>query len=544
MSATLPAHHAERAARYRQAGWWSTQPVPRLLTRHALSAPGNIALTDGRGSMRYDELERVVQGLACALWALGLRPGDVLAIQLPNQREFAWFQQAAARIGVAYLPLTPNLRAGDLHYQLETANAAALVIPSEHRGFDHVAMAAELRERLPKLREIFVVGERVPAWARAVDALVEQAWEQRHGAVVDALRVDADALRAILFTSGTESNPKGVLHSWNTLSYPLRLHRHYFGLGYDDAIYTPSPVGHGTGAIFGVELALFVGARIVFEEQWNAQTALQSIAREKCTMMWGATTFYTDLVAAAQASALKPARFRYAFSAGAPIPRDLVLRVRECLGARLVAAFGQSEGQNITINRADDGIERITSSDGRFNPGIDYRIVDAEGRALPTGEPGEIVYRGPNVCLGYLDAGHTAAAFDDEGYIRSGDLGIVDADGYLRIVGRRKEIIIRGGENISPREIEDLLYRAPGVAEVAVIGLPDERLGQRACAVVVPAAGAAPTLAKLIDFLRDRQVAKFKYPERLELVSELPRTASGKVRKEVLRKRILGEAAS
>lgn len=540
MNTVLPTHHQPRADAYRRAGWWQTAPVSSSLREHARLAPSRIALVDRFGTLSYGELEHAVQRLACALWAHGLRPGQVLALQLPNRREFVLFQQAAARLGIAYLPLIPQLRSAELLDQLKRTRAAALVVPAQYRGFDHLTMATDLQIQMPDLK-VFVTDTSVPvpAGTIAVDSLLDAPWEHKHADAVEAIVVDPDALRAILFTSGTESRPKGVLHNWNTLHYPLRLHRELFTLGHDDAVYTCSPVGHGTGAIFGVELALYVGAKLVLEEQWNADGALQTLAREGCSMMWGATTFYTDLVAAAETAGIATPQFRYAFSAGAPIPRDLVLQVRERLGAQLIAAYGQSEGQNIAINRPDDPLDKITGSDGRFNPGIEYKLVDNERQAVAAGDAGEIAYRGPNVCLGYLDDEHTAAAFDAEGFVYSGDLGVIDADGYLRIVGRRKEIIIRGGENISPREIEDLLFGAPGIAEISVVGLPDERLGQRACAVVVTQADTVVTLQTLIEHLAQRQIAKFKYPERLVIAASLPRTASGKVQKEVLRRQIL-----
>jgi len=346
-------------------------------------------------------------------------------------------------------------------------------------------------------------------------------------------------VRQIIFTSGTESKPKAVLHSHNTLLFPLRNHTRLFNFVRDDVVFTPSPVGHGTGAVFGVELALYFGGTVVLMDGWNAARAVEVIARERCSLMWGATTFFSDLVNAPNLNSHDLSRFRLLLTAGAPIPRALVQQVAERTRGQLVSAYGQSEGQNITITRLDDPLEKITGSDGKFQEGVEYKLVDSQGNSVGVGEEGEILYRGPNLCLGYLEPEHNRNAFTEDGYIRSGDLGIVDADGYLRIVGRRKEIIIRGGENISPAEVENYLFKHPAIASLAVVGLPDERLGQRACAAVIPRPGQSVTLEDMIDFMAAQGVAKFKYPERLVVVDHLPRTLTGKVQRDVLRDMIL-----
>jgi non-ribosomal peptide synthetase component E (peptide arylation enzyme) len=534
LNTTLPPHHQPFAEHYRNAGHWRREPVPNTLRQWARTTPDRIAVTDRLGALDYAALEHAVQRAACGLWSLGVRPGDVVALQLPNWREFVVFQQAAARIGAAYLLMIPQLRSADIEYVLGISGAVAVVIPDEYRGFAYQPMLEELRPRLPKLRHVFVAGKAAGS-STGIDAFLAEDWESRHGAEVDALEIDPDAVRQIVFTSGTEARPKGVCHSYNTAFYPLYLHREYFGLGPDDAIFTCSTVGHGTGAHFGVELGLFLGGKVVLQEKWDPAEAVATIARERCTMMWGATTFYSDLVSAPNLAEHDLSSFRLACSAGAPIPRVLLQQVQDRIGATLVAAFGQSEGNNISINRPGDPPEKVAGFDGRINLGIEVKTTDVDRQTLPSGEAGELAYRGPNVCLGYLDPEHTARAFDADGFIYSGDLVQIDADGYLKVVGRRKDIIIRGGENISPLEIEDILYRHPAVADVAVIAVPDVRLGQRACAVVILKPDAHLTQADVISHFAAMQVAKFKTPEYLEIVAEFPRTASGKVRKEVLR---------
>lgn len=539
----LPAHHRPHAERYRRNGWWSSEKLPDGLARFAAAEPDRIAVVDRTRRLTYAAFDALVTRAAAGLWAAGVRPGDVIGIQLPNWAEFAVFQQAAVRLGVVYLPLIPQLREADLGYLLDIVRARLLVIPATYRGFDHTGMVPAIRAAVPSLEKVLVVGGN-RAEADSAEAFLETPWENAHGADVASVVRNPDSVRIISFTSGTESKPKAVQHSHNSMLYPLRNHSRLFGFGRDDVIFTPSPVGHSTGAVFGVELGLHFGGTVVLMDGWSGERAVELIAREGCTVMWGATTFYNDLVDAPNLADHDLSRFRLLCTAGAPIPRALVTRVGERIGGRLVTAYGQSEGNNIAITRLDDPVEKITGSDGAFQEGVEYRLVDKDGRIVGAGEEGEIFYRGPNLCMGYLDPEHNARAFAPDGFIASGDLGIVDADGYLRIVGRRKEIIIRGGENISPAEIEDYLFKHPKIASVAVVGLPDERLGQRACAAVIPRDGAAVTLPEIVDFMAGMGVAKFKYPERLVLVSELPRTLSGKVQRDVLRDRILAGPAS
>ena len=539
---TLPGHHAAHAARYKQLAYWSAAAVPDTLGAAARDHPAKTALIDRDCAVSYAELDRIVRRLAAGLYACGVRRGDVVALQLPNWKEFVYFQQAVARIGATYLPLIPQLRAREMEFILRTSKAVAAVVPANYRGFDHAAMLASLRPKLAALRDIYVVGGPAPSGSIAVDEFLAREWAREAAAAVEDIVVWPDEVRALFFTSGTEANPKGVLHSYNTLAYPFRIHARDFGLASGDALFVCSPVGHATGCVFGVEFGLFIGAKIVLKDTWNPQEAMELIASERCTQMWGATTFFSDLVDAVEHFPGDLSCLRLLCSGGAPIPRELVRQVRERIGGQLVAAYGSTEGMNVTINRLDDPAEKVAGSDGRFNPGIDCKLVDEARQPQPAGSAGEIAYRGPNVCLGYLDAEQTARSFDADGYFHSGDLGVVDTDGYLRVVGRKKEIIIRGGETISPAEIEDILYRHPKISGVAVFGLPDQRLGESACAAIIPKPGATVTLEELTQFLREQGVAKFKFPERVEIVSEFPRTPTGKLRRNALRDDMLKRA--
>jgi len=523
----LPPHHAAQAARYCQQGYWRAEPVPDHLREGAERRPHALALVDRIGSMTYAELDRAADSVAAFLASRGVGPGDAVGIQLPNTRSFAVVQQAAIRLGAAYVPLLPQLREGDLAYMLDVAKVSVLVVPTLWRNFDHREMAAALMKTLPGLRTVLVDGDVEPGSGLISLARIPPAR-------FFGKPLDPNALRDILFTSGTEAQPKGVLHSYNTQCFGLHRQIAAFGLGPDDVVMAASPVGHVTGAVNGVETALMIGGKVVLLDIWNPGEALDLFERERVTMMWGAATFFTDLVREQRAKPRDISAFRLALTAGAPVPRELVTAVGEVLGGNLLAAFGQSEGQNIALSRPTDPIERIIGYDGRIHDGIDFRLRGEDGEDRTIGR-GELIYRGPNLSLGYLERKHMAAAFESDGFIRSGDIGEVDADRYLRIVGRAKDIIIRGGENISPAEVEGLLFGHPAITAASVVGVPDERLGQHAVAVIVPAAGMKPTVADLTAWLAERNIAKFKWPEEVMLVDELPMTPSGKVRKDVLR---------
>ncbi len=536
----LGQHRASLAKAYKRAGYWLDSPVPNLIAESAKRVPERTALVDHYGRVTFRELHERVRRLASGLLAMGIGKGSVVAIQLPNRNEFVYFQQAVARIGCVYLPLIPQLRGRDMEFVLNASKAVALVVPDVYRDFDHIAMTEKLRPQLPHLRHLFVVGDKVSGNAIRVADFFGRDWESAFGEVVDDIVVGPDEIRALYFTSGTESKPKGVLHSYNTLTYPLRVHIRDFNFSSDDVVLVASPAGHATGSVYGVEFGVLIAAKIVFKENWNPEESVELVARERCTVMWGAPTFFADFVNASNVAEYTLSSLRVFFSGGAPCPRILVKQVQERIGCRLVVAYGSSEGGNVTISRPDDPPEQITATDGNPHPGVELKLVDADRKPLPPGEPGELAYRGPNVFLGYLDPEMTARSFDSEGFFYSGDMAVIRPDGYIRIVGRSKEIIIRGGENISPAEIEEVLCHHPKIKAVTLVGLPDERLGQRACAAIIPQDGQVITLQDVVQYLSDRDVAKFKVPERVELFSDFPRSATGKIQKNVLRDRILG----
>jgi acyl-CoA synthetase (AMP-forming)/AMP-acid ligase II len=314
------------------------------------------------------------------------------------------------------------------------------------------------------------------------------------------------------------------------------------GLCDDDVVWMPSPIGHSTGFNYGVRVALYHGLTLVLQDTWSAEVAASLIERFGCTYTVAATTFLGDLLQYASEHAVDMSSMRMFNSGGAPVPADLVLAAEE-LGFNVLRLYGSTEVLIATWNRPDSPREKKIQTDGRVLHDLEVEVRDDLGCAV-LGQPGEIFVRGPSTSVGFLaDPERTAATFDPEGWVRSGDIGILDEDEYLTIVGRKKEIIIRGGLNIAPREIEDIILRHAAIAAVAVVGLPDERLGEIACACVVLAEGHQLELQDVVTHLREQGVATFKLPELMRVVPSLPTTPTGKVQKFELIQAINAERA-
>jgi len=342
----------------------------------------------------------------------------------------------------------------------------------------------------------------------------------------------------VVYTSGTTSRPKGCFHTFNT--YRATANAIIKGLGYTerDVQFGPSPISHTTGLVTSVVVPLIAGAKSYLMEAWNPEEGLRRIGQYRCTAAVTATPFLQMLMAAYDPANHDASSLRVWVCAGSPIPSAVVERSSEIFpGCRTLSLYGRSENLVTTMCRVDDPPDRAVRSDGSAVEGAEVKIVGEDGREMTGGEEGDIAYRGPSHMIEYFhDDEQTAALFTPDGFSRSGDLGRMDQDGYVRVTGRLKDIIIRGGMNISAREIEEHLVRHPAIADVAVVGMPDERLGEKACAYVVLAEPSAPlTLDDVADYLRAQKVATQKLPERLEIVPALPMTATGKVQKHILR---------
>ena len=521
---------SDDAVRWHAAGHWGTEPLGADFARTCAARGEAVALVDGGRRLTFADWDRQSAAVAAGLRGLGIGACDVVAYQLPNWWEAAVLFLAAARLGAIVNPILPIFRERELAFILRQSGAVALAIPGTFRGIDYPALVESVRGEAPRLREVLVTRAAAGPPHRAFASLLD-------AAPAAEAAVDADALLMLMYTSGTTAEPKGVLHTHNTLLAEVRSLQRIHSLTAADRTLMPSPLTHVSGVIHAILTPAAAGTSAVLMERWEAGAGLRLIAAEQVTYMVGAPTFLEDLVGHPARAAADLASLRLFSCGGAPVSADLIHRARAELGCVAKRVYGSTEFPTITTTDAADAAAMGADTEGRVIAPAELRIVDEAGDACAAGVEGEVQARGPECCVGYADAALDAAAFTADGWFRTGDLGTVDAAGYLRITGRLKEIVIRKGEKFSLREIEAAVARHPAVAAAAVVALPDPDTGERACAAVVLRAGAALTLAELSAFLASIGLARQKHPERLELVDALPRTDSGKLHRAALRSR-------
>jgi cyclohexanecarboxylate-CoA ligase len=518
-----------RRTAMRARGDWRDETLLDHLARAVAATPDKTALVAIRGAeeqrFSYRNLDVLSDAVAGNLRRLGVARGDTVSFQLPNWWEFTVLHLGCLKAGAVSNPLMVIFRERELGFMLALAESKVLVVPASFRGFDYPSMVARVRDRLSDLRHVFSTG------GSSADAQPFEALLAPSAAVTAELGPD-DVIQ-LLYTSGTTGEPKGVLHTSNTLLSNLVPFASRLRLGADDVIHMPSPLAHQLGFMYGLMLPVMLGATAVLQDVFTAPEMARQITQEGATVTLGATPFLNDLVEHVERSGTAISSLRVFASAGAPIPRALVTKARRTLGAAIVSAWGMSENGAVTTTKLDDPEERATSTDGCPLPGMELRVVDPNGDVVPDGEMGQLQARGCSNFVGYLKRPELDNT-DADGWFDTGDLARME-DGYIRIAGRSKDIIIRGGENIPVVEVENLLFRHPAIAEVSVVGYPDARLGERACAFVKLREDAGLTFQEMTDFLGAQSMARQYIPERLEIVEEMPRTPSGKVQKFRLR---------
>ncbi|MCA6121374.1 AMP-binding protein [Bradyrhizobium sp. WSM 1704] len=519
-------------ANFREAGYWLDKTVDQLLTEAVARAPDKVAIVADRADreqgprITYRELNDLADRAASSLLQLGVSSGDVVTVQLPNWWEFVVTAFACSKIGAVMNPVMPILRERELLYILNFCQAKVFIVPKSYRGFDYAAMAEGMRSELPHLKHVIVA-----------DGEGETGFEQvmlssEPAKLPPGLRPDDVAV--LMFTSGTTGEPKGVMHTSNSLIACCKALSGRFGLDSSDVLLVASPVGHMTGYAAIVLLSVYLGGTMILQDVWEAKRGVGLMAREGVTYTAASTPFLADICEAVKGGAPQPTSLRSFLCGGAPIPSVLIERAADELGPKVCSLWGMTEVLSGTLTEPARAAEKSASTDGRSLEGMEVRIADADGRPLPAGEPGRLLVRGAQMFKGYYRRPELQT-FDGDGWFDSGDLAYMDADGYIRISGRVKDILIRGGENVPVVEIENLLYKHPAVAAVAVVGFPDARLGERGCAFIVPRSGSTIDLAAVQAYLAEARMAKQFWPERVELVAELPRTASGKIQKFKLR---------
>jgi cyclohexanecarboxylate-CoA ligase len=529
---------AELANRYRAAGWWTDRLLNDAVAAAVALHPERTALVDPRRRMTYAELQTYADQCALGLVDLGIRRGDAVLVQLPNWSEFVVATLALERIGAVINPVAPIFRERELRSMLRLAAPVAAIVASQFRGWDYGAMFAQLQSETVSLRLLIGVDshdserEIIP-WQHLVARGAELV---THRPALDWLRPSPDDVTELMFTSGTTGQPKGVLHTANTLNSAAVATIRDASLTGDEVIHMASTLGHQTGFLYGVRLPLLLGVTAVYQERWDPEAFIRLVDEEHITLTLGATPFLADTLRACRASGSRLKSLRTFFCGGAPIPQPLANEVVAHLACRLVPCWGMTETAIVTSVQPDDPSEKVVTTDGRSCQEMEVSIRDESGSELGPGEEGDLLTRGAHTFVGYVQGRRfTEQSFTTDGWLKTGDRARRDSDGYIRITGRSKDIIIRGGENVPVKEIEDVLLRHPKVRNVAVVGVPDERLGEIGCACIVVETGEPLTLDELQRFLAEQQVTRQFWPERLQLMTELPMTPSGKVQKFQLR---------
>jgi cyclohexanecarboxylate-CoA ligase len=526
-------------------GLWHDRTINDELDACVAGCPDKTALTarqveDGTTTcFTYREMATMTDRIAVGLTRLGVGRNDVVSLQLPNWWQFTLTYLACSRIGAVLNPLMHIFRERELSFMLNQSRSKVLIVPKLFRGFDFEQMADGLKTALPDLQHVVVVGGETDSQpsANSFEALLSgPKWELEPDAqaILTRQRPGPDDITQLLYTSGTTGEPKGVMHSSNTLMSNIVPYAEAMRLGRDEVVLMASPMAHQTGFMYGLMMPIMLRATAVLQDIWQPKAAIELIRSERVSFTMASTVFLTDLANAVTETGHAVSTLRTFLCAGAPIPGPLVEQARKAIGAKIVSAWGMSETGAITLTRLDDADERSFATDGCPLPGVEVRVVDGSDAPVPTGSIGRLLVRSCSNFGGYLNRDHLNAT-DADGWFDTGDLAHIDERGYIRISGRSKDVIIRGGENIPVVEIEALLYRHPAIAAVAIVAYPDERLGERACAVVVPRPGEHIDLPAIVDFLKSHKVAVQYIPERVIVRDSLPTTPSGKVQKFKLR---------
>jgi len=499
-----------RAAEAYARGWWVRGTLADSLMEAAQRTPERIVLIDGACQLDCRTLHEQASALAQALLAR-MPVGSVVSLMLPNWHEATIIYLAATMAGMVVNPILPSLRDRELLFILNDAATRMIFVPSVFGQHDYAAMLDRVASQLDSPPEVVVVRGGAPLPAANSPA-------------IGLPTLDPDAVRMILYTSGTTARPKGVLHSHNSMHALICQIRDYWQVEPGDRFLVASPIAHIGGSIYAFECPLLLGTSTVLMDRWNADEAVELIQAQRCTHIAGATPFLEQILAAAERAGTRLPELKLFVCGGASVSPPLIRRAAEYFERAVVTrVYGSTEVPVTTVGAPLDP-DHAADTDGRA--GFAHIRLADDGAGS-----GEIHARGPQMLVGYLHPDDEVGSFDNNGYFRTGDLARWVEDDYLVVTGRAKDVIIRNGENIAPKEIEDILVDHPGIAEIAVVGLPDTRTGERACAVIVPTDQARPDVASLRSFLQAQGVATFKAPEQVVIWEQLPRNDAGKVLK-------------
>ena len=521
--------------RWTRAGYWRSETFYQILARQAAAHPEREALVDHRQRVTCRRLLEGVDRVAAGFQRAGIGPGDVVTIQLPNWVEFAYAFFACERVGAVANQIGPDFRSREVEYILRFSESRAFVCPATFKSFDYGAMIRELRPGLPDLRRVFVLGGAAGPDVESLDALIA---DEGALAAFRPYTMGADDVMRMAFTSGTTGNPKGVTHNFNTTLSAARILNDAMEVTEDEVFLVYLPVGLNWGYLTLLQ-SVMVGARAVLLDRFSARAALELIERERVTFIPSAPASIIAMLNAPELGRFDLRSLRVVITGGASCPIETIREFRKKIPGHLIELYGMLETGFHTFTRLGDDPEAVTGTIGRTPPGMELRIIDAAGADVAPGAEGEIAADGPSIHLGYhKNPAANAELFTADGWFRTGDLGQFDAAGNVKIVGRLKEMINRGGKKFFPREIEEILYTHPKILHAAIVGVPDPRLGERNCLCVIPRPGASIALDEVVDFLRGG-VANYKLPEEIEIFEEFPFTPTGKIQRHALTRVVL-----
>jgi cyclohexanecarboxylate-CoA ligase len=508
----------------------NTQPEQTALVSYLASNPDPTVLS-------YAKMARLVDKLAIKLLALGVKPKEFVSYQLPNRWEFAVAHLATIRIGAIANPIMPIYGKREVRFMLERTRSQVCITVKRTARAELGKMLTEIKDDSGVLKHLVLIDDGTDSLENQLkDIRVDEEVRRR----LDRLKPNPDDIEAVMFSSGTTGEPKAVLHSFNSTYLSVANSLKKMEIRDKDVVLMSSPLGHATGFLYGFEMPLMCGCKFVLQDTWNPEDMLRVIERERVTWTMGSASFIKDACDAAEGEKFDTSSLRSFVSGGAPIPPQLVGRMTQLLGGKLIPCWGMTELGIGTLCSLQDSEEKRSSCDGTPVEGVELRIVDDHGNVLPPNIPGNLQIRATAQHVGYFMNDALYKSSFQDGWFKTGDLGRINEHGELRVVGRSKDIVIRGGENIPIIEIENMLLDHPGVADIVIVGVQDERLGERCHAVIVPKIpGCKLTLSDLTSYLEKLEVTKQYWPESLSMADSLPRTASGKVQRFVIREAII-----
>ncbi|MTD52909.1 class I adenylate-forming enzyme family protein [Amycolatopsis pithecellobii] len=529
----------ELIEKYTAAGYWTDTTLADVFRRNAREVPGKTAYIDDRSEVTWGELWQISGEVASGLAHRGVRRGDVVAVQLPNRLEFVYVLAAVVRLGAVFCQFPPDYRAREIEFILRFSEAHTLVVPDRFRGFDYAEMIDGIRSRLPQLVNTVAVltGESPTALDRGTWVTLDQLRGDLDPADLAPDRPsEANDVMRIAFTSGTTGEPKAVMHTANTTLFTIQREIEERGIDDDSTLLVLLPVGLNAGFFVIIQTAI-AQARAVLMERFQAAAALDLVERYKVTTFLAAPSALIAILAEDSLGDRDLSSLSVVQTGGASTPMKVLREANERLGCPVVDLYGMLESGLTSCTSQENPYEDVGTV-GRPYPWMHVRILDSDDRDVPAGTEGEIVKTGPAITVGYYrNPAKNQESWTSDGWFRSGDRGYFDSAGRLTISGRSKDMIIHGGANIWPRELEEVLSKHPEVAEVAVVGIRDDYFGENVCACVIPRPGARLTLDDLITFMKT-EVAKYKLPQHLELFESFPLGPTGKVLKRELAEQV------